>query len=108
MDVRRTNKSYQKEENKKEESMKKLEKQEDEAQDQNGDSLFNAELLEEMSAKESKISRILSDLTIKKIIIVVLLIMFLVPLFDSDNYIDKAESWDFTVKNIHQLLKKSN
>lgn len=88
--------------------MKKLEKQEDEAQDQNGDSLFNAELLEEMSAKESKISRILSDLTIKKIIIVVLLIMFLVPLFDSDNYIDKAESWDFTVKNIHQLLKKSN
>ena len=61
-----------------------------------------------MSAKESKISRILSDLTIKKIIIVVLLIMFLVPLFDSDNYIDKAESWDFIVKNIHQVLKKNN
>ena len=34
--------------------------------------------------------------------------MFLVPLFDSDSYIDQAESWDFTVKNIHALLKESN
>lgn len=61
-----------------------------------------------MSQKESKISKVLSDLTIKKIIIVVLLIMFLVPLFDSDSYIGEAESWDFTVKNIHQLLKEDS
>ena len=58
-----------------------------------------------MSEKESKISKVLSDLTIKKIIIVVLLIMFLVPLFDSENYISSPESWDFTVKNVHKLLK---
>ena len=59
-----------------------------------------------MNDKESKISKALSDLTIKKVVIVVLLIMFLVPLFDSDNYIQKAENWDFTVINIHRLLKQ--
>lgn len=39
-----------------------------------------------MTKKESKISKVLSDLTIKKIIVAVILIMFIVPLFDSDNY----------------------
>jgi hypothetical protein len=44
-------------------------------------------------------------MTIKKVIIVVLLIMFVVPLFDTDNYLDAANSWDYTVINIHTLLK---
>lgn len=64
--------------------------------------------MEEISRKESKISKVLSDLTIQKVVIVVLLIMFLVPLFDSENYIPKAESWDFTVVSIHDYLKNSD
>ncbi len=44
-------------------------------------------------------------MTIKKVIIVVLLIMFVVPLFDTDNYLDAANSWDYSVTNIHGLLK---
>lgn len=40
-----------------------------------------------MSQQESKISKVLSDLTVKKVIIVVLLLMFLVPLFDTENYV---------------------
>ncbi len=31
--------------------------------------------------------------------------MFVVPLFDTDNYLDAANSWDYTVINIHTLLK---
>ena len=42
--------------------------------------------MEDMNKKESKISKVLSDLTIKKIIVAVILIMFIVTLFDSDNY----------------------
>ena len=34
--------------------------------------------------------------------------MFLVPLFDSDNYIDKAGSWDFTVVSINKMLQDSS
>lgn len=39
-----------------------------------------------MDKKESKIRKILGDITLKKVIIVVLLLMFIVPLFDSDLY----------------------
>lgn len=79
----------------------------EEANEEN-DFLFDSDLLEEIKSKESKISKVLSDLTIQKVIIVVLLIMFLVPLFDSDNYISKAESWDFTVQTVHSMLKDSS
>lgn len=33
--------------------------------------------------------------------------MFLVPLFDTANYIPNAENWDYTVKNIHEMLLNS-
>ena len=33
------------------------------------------------------------------------MIMFVVPLFDSDNYVDKAESWDFTLGSISHMLE---
>ena len=39
--------------------------------------------MHDLHDKESKISSLLSDMTMKKVIIVVLLIMFLVPLFDA-------------------------
>lgn len=40
----------------------------------------------------------------KKVIVIVLLIMFLVPLFDADNYIEKPNSFDFVTSNINKLL----
>ena len=38
--------------------------------------------------RESKISKVLSDMSIKKIIIVILLLMFVIPLFNIDSYRD--------------------
>ena len=43
-------------------------------------------------------------MTMKKVIIVVLLIMFLVPLFDTENYIIKPSSFDFINLNVKTLL----
>ena len=57
-----------------------------------------------MHDKESKISSFLSDLTMKKVIVVVLLIMFLVPLFDTENYIERPSSFDFITNNLNELL----
>ena len=48
-----------------------------------------------MESKESKISKVLSDITLKKVIIMVLLLMFLVPLFDTENYIEDPNDWDY-------------
>ena len=61
-----------------------------------------------MKIKESKISKVLSDLTIKKIVIVVLLLMLIIPLFDSTNYIEKSESWDYLTSSINNHLYKVN
>lgn len=43
-------------------------------------------------------------MSIKKIIIVVLLLMFTVPLFNQDIYLDNENAWDETVNNINSLL----
>ena len=49
----------------------------------------------------------MGDNTMKKVIVVVLILMFLIPLFDSDVYIDQANSLDFATLNIDTLLKAS-
>ena len=40
----------------------------------------------------------------KKVIVIVLLIMFLVPLFDTENYIEKPNSFDYINLNMKTLL----
>lgn len=50
----------------------------------------------------------MGDITLKKIIIVVLLLMIIAPLFDSDIYIDQANSMDFLLNNINYMLRKSS
>jgi hypothetical protein len=50
-------------------------------------------------SKESKIGKILSDMSIKKIIIVILLLMFIIPLFSIDVYRDPENAWDYHLKN---------
>lgn len=66
--------------------------------------MLDTTILEEMDKKESKIRKILGDITLKKVIIVVLLLMFIVPLFDSDLYVDQANSFDVTFSNLSYLL----
>lgn len=46
----------------------------------------------------------LSDSTIKKVIIVVLLIQFFIPLFDPTVYLEGSHSMDFFVLNLKNLL----
>lgn len=55
-------------------------------------------------SKESKIGQILSELSIKKIIIVILLLMFAIPLFNIDVYRDPENAWDYHLKNQMELL----
>jgi len=65
---------------------------------------LDSDLLEEVEKKESKIRKILSDVTLKKVIIVALLLMFVIPLFDSDIYTDQANSFDYTLNNLNYML----
>ena len=57
-----------------------------------------------MDKRESKIRKILGDITLKKVIIVVLLLMFIVPLFDTELYTDQANAFDLTLSNLNNLL----
>lgn len=50
----------------------------------------------------------LSDSTIKKVIVVVLLIQFFIPLFDPTVYIEGSHSMDFFVSNLKALLNDPN
>ncbi len=47
-------------------------------------------------------------MTIKKVIIVVLMMMFLIPLFDTDVYLDPGNSFDFTLANVNGLLTRND
>ena len=46
-------------------------------------------------------------MTLKKVIIVALLLMFLVPLFDNDLYIETPYSWNYILKNTKKLLENT-
>jgi len=46
----------------------------------------------------------LGDVTLKKVIIVALLLMFIIPLFDSDIYTDQANSFDYTLGNLNSMM----
>lgn len=63
--------------------------------------------LEAALNKESKIGKILSELSIRKVIIVILLLMFIIPLFSIDVYRDPENAWDYTLKNENELLQLS-
>jgi len=60
--------------------------------------------IDETESKESKVSQILSNANIKKVILVMLLIMFFVPMFDSNTYADDNQDVDMFVKNLELLL----
>lgn len=66
--------------------------------------IVDSEDIAEMENKESKVSQILSNANIQKVILVVLLIMFFVPLFDATTYVDDNGNLDFFLQNMEQLL----
>jgi asparagine N-glycosylation enzyme membrane subunit Stt3 len=47
---------------------------------------------DEKETRESKVSKLLSDYTTKKVIIVVLVLLFLIPLFSVDYYLNPPTS----------------
>ena len=61
-------------------------------------------MVDDTESNESKVSQILSNANIKKVILVMLLIMFFVPLFDANTYVDDNQDADMVVKNIKVLL----
>lgn len=50
----------------------------------------------------------ISDSTIKKVMVVVLLIQLVIPLFDPAVYIEASHSMDFFVSNLKILLDDPN
>jgi hypothetical protein len=46
----------------------------------------------------------MGDVTLKKVIIVALLLMFIIPLFDPDIYTDQANAFDYTLANLNSML----
>jgi hypothetical protein len=50
----------------------------------------------------------MGDSTLKKVIIVVLVLMFISPLFDSDIYLDAANALDYTADSLNKMLLKNN
>ena len=60
--------------------------------------------IEKAQKKQSKIGKVLSEKSIKKIIIVVLVMMFIIPLFSIDLYRDPENAWDYLLINEDNLL----
>ena len=59
---------------------------------------------EDLQSKESQISKILSEDSIKKIVIIILLIMMSIPLMQLSNYQDISTQWDYMVNVVHNML----
>ena len=79
-----------------------------EAQDEINELDLDADELVSAEKKESKIGKILSELSIKKIIIVVLLMMFIIPLFSFDLYRDPENVWDYLLVHQGNLLSQNS
>ena len=63
------------------------------------------ETMDKINKDESKIGKLLSESTIKKVIMVILFLMFSVPIFDIDNYYPESTGWDFLVGFVAKALK---
>ena len=61
--------------------------------------------IDKINKDESKIGKLLSESTIKKVIVVILFLMFSVPVFDIDNYYPESTGWDFLVGFVAKALK---
>lgn len=56
---------------------------------------------------ESKVGKRLSDLTIKRVIVLVLLLLLILPLFDTEFYLTDPYSWDFGTNEMMEFRNKA-
>lgn len=63
---------------------------------------------EEMSLKESKVGKKLSDLTIKRIIILVLLLIVIMPLMEASYWNDPTRCHDFGLNELQNLVENNS
>ncbi len=59
----------------------------------------------EMMDKETNVGKKLSDLTTKRVVIIVLLIMITIPIFSSETYIDKLSVHNYGLEEIINLYE---
>lgn len=59
--------------------------------------------LNEEDVRESRVSKRLSDLTTKRVIAIVLLLLFIMPLFQANYFFDVPQSIDFATKSLLRL-----
>ena len=57
---------------------------------------------------ESRVGKKLSDLTTKRVIFLVLMMLLILPLFDQEFYVETSKSWDFGVTALEDYLGKSS
>lgn len=74
----------------------------------NGADDDDEELAQEIEIKnldvESKVGKKLSEVTMKRVILIVLAMLFLLPLFDNDFYLSAQTSWVFGVNELQDFL----
>jgi hypothetical protein len=57
---------------------------------------------------ETRIGKKLSDLTIKRVIFLVLLLLLILPLFEAEFYVEPLHSWDFGLSALAKYLGTSS
>ena len=67
--------------------------------------VVNPEDQEMQIPTESRVGKKLSDLTTKRVIFLVLMMLLILPLFDYDFYVDMHTSWDFGISAVSRIYK---
>ena len=58
--------------------------------------------------KETRVSKKLSELTTRKVILVVLGLLFLLPLFETNLYFDSQTSFEYSIEQLEKFTNDSN
>ena len=64
------------------------------------------EMKEDEIISESNVGKKMSELTMKRAIILVLILLFFIPLFDTDFYYTQETSWDFGVYELNNFMNE--
>ena len=65
-------------------------------------------MLDLLEFKESRVSKQLSNLTTKRVIIIVLLLLFVMPLFSSDYFFDWPDPLDYSLSTLKNFTENPN
>ncbi len=56
--------------------------------------------------QETNVGKRLSDLTTKRVVIIVLLLMIMIPIFSSDTYFNRYSNYDFGIMQLYNAINK--